>query len=80
MRINYHSQPLSRVRFFVTLWTITHKAPSSVEFPGKYTGVGCHFLLKGIFPAQGSNVTLLRLLVLADGFFTAVPPGKPEYN
>ena len=25
------------------------------NFPGKSTGVGCHFLLHGIFPAQGSN-------------------------
>jgi len=24
-------------------------------FPGKNTGVGCHFLLQGIFPTQGSN-------------------------
>ena len=24
-------------------------------FPGKNTGVGCHFLLKGIFLTQGSN-------------------------
>ena len=23
--------------------------------PGKNTGVGCHFLLQGIFPIQGSN-------------------------
>ena len=23
--------------------------------PGKSTGVGCHFLLQGIFPTQGSN-------------------------
>ena len=29
-------------------------------FPGKNTGVGCHFLLQGIFPAQGSNPCLLR--------------------
>ena len=26
--------------------------------PGKITGVGCHFLLQGIFPTQGSNVGL----------------------
>ena len=26
--------------------------------PGKNTGVGCHFLLQGIFPAQGSNSCL----------------------
>ena len=24
-------------------------------FPGKNTGAGCHFLLQGIFPTQGSN-------------------------
>ena len=27
--------------------------------PGKNTGVGCHFLLQGIFPTQGSNSGLL---------------------
>ena len=25
------------------------------DFLGKNTGVGCHFLLQGIFPTQGSN-------------------------
>ena len=29
-------------------------------FPGKSTGVGCHFLIKWIFPAQGSNSGLLH--------------------
>ena len=28
--------------------------------PGKNTGVGCHFLLQGIFPTQGSNTCLLH--------------------
>ena len=28
-------------------------------FPGKNTGVGCHFLLQGIFLTQGSNPHLL---------------------
>ena len=27
---------------------------------GKYTGVGCHALLQGIFPTQGSNPGLLH--------------------
>ena len=27
---------------------------------GKNTGVGCHALLQGIFPTQGSNPRLLR--------------------
>ena len=30
------------------------------DFPGKNTGVGCHFLLQGIFPAQGFNPGLLH--------------------
>ena len=30
------------------------------DFPGKNTGVGCHFLLQGIFPTQGSNLGLLH--------------------
>ena len=29
-------------------------------FPGKDTGVGCHFLLQGIFPTQESNPGLLH--------------------
>ena len=30
------------------------------NFSGKNTGVGCHFLLQGIFPTQGSNPHLLH--------------------
>jgi len=34
---------------------------SSVDdFPGKNTGVGCHFLFQRIFPTQGSNPGLLH--------------------
>ena len=32
------------------------------DFPGKNTGVGCYFLLQGIFLTQGSNPNLLGLL------------------
>ena len=28
--------------------------------PGKNTGVGCNFILQGIFPTQGSNLDLLH--------------------
>ena len=51
---------LSRVRLFVTPWSVTCQAPLSMGFPGKNTGVGCHFLLQGIFPTQGSNQGLLH--------------------
>ena len=30
------------------------------DSPGKTTGVGCHFLLQGIFPTQGLNPGLLH--------------------
>ena len=30
------------------------------DFPGKNTGVGCHFFLQGIFPTQESNLRLLQ--------------------
>ena len=33
---------------------------SSRDSPGKNTGVGCHFLLQGIFPIQGLNPCLLH--------------------
>ena len=49
---------------------------SSVHgFPGRNTGVGCHFLLQGTFPTQGSNPCLLHWQ--ADSF-TTEPPGKPQ--
>ena len=34
--------------------------PGPWDFPGKNTGVVCHFLLQGIFPIQGSNPGLLH--------------------
>ena len=38
--------------------------------------MGCHFLLQGIFPTQGSNLTS----TLAGRFFTTEPPGKPDHT
>ena len=34
-------------------------ASLSMVFPSKYTGMGCHFLLQGIFLTQGLNQCLL---------------------
>ena len=45
-----------------TPWIVVCQAPLSMGFPSKNTGVGCHFLLQGIFPTQGSNPHLLCLL------------------
>ena len=40
------------------------------DSPGKNSGVGCHFLLQGIFPTQRSNSCLFMSPALACGFFT----------
>ena len=37
----------------VQLWDPMYLHPQ--DFPGKNTGVGCHALLQGVFPTQGSN-------------------------
>ena len=53
----------SHVWLFVTL--VDYSLPGSSMYwlsPGKSTGVGCHDLLQGIFPTQGSNPHLLHLL------------------
>ena len=47
-------------------------------YPHKNTGVGCHFLLQGIFPTQRLNPCLLSLLHLQTGSLPLAPPGKPN--
>ena len=51
---------LSRVWLFATPWTVAPRLLRPWDFPGKNTGVGCHFLLQRIFPTQGSNPGLLH--------------------
>ena len=70
---------LSRVQLFVTLWTVARQAPLACPWdsPSKNTGVGCHVLLQGIFPTQGSNPCLLYLMHWQAGSLTLAPPGKP---
>ena len=41
---------------FVTPWTVARQAPLA----GKNAGVGCHFLLQGIFLTQRLNSRLLH--------------------
>ena len=45
---------------FVTPRAGAHQAPLSVGFLRQNFGVGCQFLLQGIFPTQGSNSSLLH--------------------
>ena len=45
------------------------------DFPGKNTGVGCHFLHQGIFQTQVTNPGLLhcRQFLYHDGSFQRIP-------
>ena len=50
------------------------------SFSGKNTGVGCRFLLQGIFPTQRSILSLLHLLHWQADALPWVTPGKPLYS
>ena len=57
---------LRHVLLLVTPWSVACQAPFSMgsllcpwDSPGKNTGVGCHFLFRGIFPTQRLNPGLL---------------------
>ena len=60
----------------MTRWTPLCLPGYSVlgDSPGKDTRAGCHFLLQGIFPTQGSN---LSLLLWQMDSLPLEPPGKP---
>ena len=45
---------------FATPWTVAHQGSLSMGFPGKNTGVSCHFLLQSIFPLEGKIRERLR--------------------
>ena len=51
---------LNRVQLFATPWTVAYQVPPSMGFSRQNTGVGCCFLLQGIFPTQGLNLGLLH--------------------
>ena len=59
MYICVHAQSLSHVQLFAT-----HRLkPARLcpwNFPGKNTGVSCHFVLQGIFLTQRSNLSPLH--------------------
>ena len=49
-------------------------------FQGKNIGMGCHFLLQGIFLTQGLNLRLLCLLHWQVGSLPVGSAGKPYYD
>ena len=70
--IHTHTYMCSVAQSCPTLWPCGLQPARflcSWNFPGKNTGMGCSFLLQGIFLTQGSNLHLLCLLQ-ADFFTT----------
>ena len=57
----------------------TDALPSEPPGKAKNTGVGCYFLLQGIFPTQGSNQHPLGVLYWQIASLPLAPPGKPQF-
>ena len=69
--------PWSRKEPDTVEWPSTDCSPPGSSIHGisqKNTGVGCHFLLREIFPTQGSNLHLLFVK-----WITTEPPGKSSW-
>ena len=45
MKVKSESKSLSRVQLLATPWTAAYQVPPSMDFPGKSTVVGCHYVL-----------------------------------
>ena len=58
--VHAHALSLSVVSDSVTPWTVANRLLCLWDSPGKNTGLGCHFLLQGIFPTQELNPCLLH--------------------
>ena len=66
---------LSCVQLFVTSWTVACKSPLAMGFPRQEYWSGLPFPSPGDLPKPGIESASP---VLAGGFFTAEPPGKPK--
>ena len=64
------------------LWTVARQSMGFCPWdsPGKDTGVGCHALLQGIFPTQGSNPYLQQVLHHSQVFYPLSHLGSPEVS
>ena len=83
-----HAKSFSRVRFFVTLWTVACQAPLSRGFSRQEYWSGLPFPSPGELPNPGSEPASSMSPALACGFFTTkelsgkpgVPPGDHKQS
>ena len=75
------TQLLSCVWLFATPWTAACQAPLSMKFSRQeYWSGKLPLPIPGDLPNPGIKPTVLVLPAIASGFFTTVPPGKPNTN
>ena len=68
----------SCVHLFVTPWTVARQAPLSMGFSRQEYWSGLPVPPPGIFPTQGRNLCLLRLLRWHVGSLPLASPGKSK--
>ena len=68
----------SRVRLFVTPWTVACQAPISMGFSRQEYWSGLPHSPPGYLPDPGINLHLLHLLHWQAGSLLLVPSGKPQ--
>ena len=77
VHVHTHMHLLNQIQLFATPSTVGHKAPLSVEFPRQEYWSGLPLPPSGDLPGPGVKPMSLVSPVLAGGFLTTVPPGKP---
>ena len=73
-------QLLSRVRLFVTLWTVVCQAPLSVGFSRQEYWSGLPYSPSGDLPDLGIKPVFQCLLHWQADSLPLVPPGNPQYH
>ena len=75
--VSVSQKSLSRVRLFVTPWSVALPASPSMEFSRKEYWSGLPFHSPGDLPDSGTEPMFLASPALVGEFFTTPPPGKP---
>ena len=70
---------LSRVRLFVTPWTVAYQAPPAMGFSRQEYGSGLPFSSPGDLPKPESQPKSNESPALEGGFFTTTPPGLMKF-
>ena len=75
-----YAQLLSRVRLFVTSWTVACQFPLSMVFSRQKYWSELPYPTSGDLPDPGTKPLSLLSPALAGGFFINWPPRKPIYT